>query len=232
MSVTLSTVRTIVRENLEEPSARAWTDAELDRWINEGCRDIARITECLRASTTVAVTGGTQTYTGPTDIVRIYRVQWEPTGSTQKYPLEPREINTLDSVWWTSQSISTGTPQFFYTWGFPPSVTIGLYPTPTVNGNLRVFYARLSADVTNGATTLDIPEGWHDAVAEYATYRALRRARDPRWQESYARYTETASNLMATSAGPGAVWTTAPGLITPRMPVGYPAWLYGDTDGW
>lgn len=217
-----------MRERLEEATARQWTDAELNRWINEGCRDLARTTECLLASATAAVTAGTQTYTnGPTDIIRIHRVQYEPTGSSQKYPLEAREFNTMDSIWWTSQSITQSTPQYYTTWGFPPTVTFVLYPTPTINGNLRIYYARQPADVSADGTALDIPEGWHDLAVDYAEYRAQRRARDPRWQESYGRYQEAVAALLATVAGSGPTWTDAPGRIVGAYPVGVPAWLSG-----
>lgn len=233
MTQTLLQARTEVRVRLREPqgTARQWQDTEINTWLNEGCRDLARTTECLLASTTVAVTAATQTYTGPTDIIRLHRVQWEPTGQSNKYPLEAREFNTMDSIWWTSQSITPGHPYYYTTWGYPPAVSIILYPTPNVNGNLRVYYARQPALVSVDGTQLDIPEGWHDLVCDYAEYRAQRAARDPRWQESYGKYQEARDSLLATVAGSGPTWTDAPGRIVPQIPVGIPTWLYSQ-EGW
>lgn len=230
MTRTLLQVRTELRERLLEATARAWDDADLNSWINEGARDVARKTECLTASSLLAVTALDRDYSITVAVVRIHRIEWQPSNSSQIYPLEGREFNTMDGIWWTGQATRQGTPQYYATWGYPPDITIVLYPTPTVSGNLKLFYARMPTDASGDAVAVDVPEGWHDLVMDYAEYRAFRRARmDDRAAGAYQKYTEVMRDLVATLAGSGPHWNSAPGRIVPMMPVGgLPTWL---TDG-
>lgn len=192
---TLSDVRTDVRSRLDESSARLWTDAELNRWINEALRDIARRCETLQAYDDINVTANTQEYTLPTDLLRVYRVEYRPTGG-QVFPLEYRDFNSMDSVWYSQQTSSRGRPYWFTMWGFPPSLKIILYPTPaSTDGAIRVYHYRLPAEVSTDGATLELPSGWHDLVALYCEYIALRKDADPRWAEAKQLYEEKVGDL-------------------------------------
>lgn len=48
-------LRTIIRKRLGETTSAFWTDAELNTYINLGCKDISWKTKCLRTNGTVAV---------------------------------------------------------------------------------------------------------------------------------------------------------------------------------
>lgn len=101
MTLILSAARTLVRERVDEPSARFYSDTELNHWINEGCKDLARRTQSVQTSATQFVTINVQSYTAPTDVIRILRIEFEPTGAGNTYPLEYRDFNNMDEVWWT-----------------------------------------------------------------------------------------------------------------------------------
>lgn len=55
MPSTLSTLLTSTRANLDEATARFWTDAQLTTWINDACRDIARRTETIQSAVTTTI---------------------------------------------------------------------------------------------------------------------------------------------------------------------------------
>lgn len=218
---TLSDVRTKVRDRLDESTATFWTDAQLNRWINDGMREVARLTETLQTTSDIAVTASDGTYTAPTDALRIYRAEFKPTGQSNVYPLEYRDFNTMDEVWWSSQTTTTGTPALFTMWGFVPSLTIQLYPVPSVAGTLKVFYYKLPTAVSADNDTIECPAGWEDLIVDYAEYNALRKDRDPRWQEAKGLFEQHVDQCTALTRR----WSDQVGSWGVDAPVGLPAWL-------
>lgn len=194
--VTLAAARLALRERLDEASARQWKDTMLDRWLNEGAKDIARRAEVLQSTATIECEEGTQSYDLPADLIRAHRVVWTSDGEDASYPLEYRDFHSADAVWWTQQSVTQGRPYLFTMWGAPGAVQAVLYPTPSVAGTLTVLYYRLPADATLDSDTLDLPAGWEDAAYTYAAYQAMLQDRDQRWQAQKALYEERMEGLM------------------------------------
>jgi hypothetical protein len=202
---------------LDDSANARFTAAMVRTWINDGMVDIARRTECLRASSTISVTADVATVTGPVDCIRIHRAEYYPTGSDLRYPLEYRDFNQMDVLWGVNQNISTAIPAYYTTWGFPPTLTIRLAPVPAVAGSLLVYYYRLPAELatanTNDASTvLDLPTGWHDLVLDYVEAMAYRADRRPdRYQEAWARYLENLQAMVAATER----FTDAPTYMVP-----------------
>lgn len=225
MSTTMTTAITALRERLDEASAQQWSDTALQRWLNEGCKDIARKTESLLTTANITGVAGTQSYTAPTDLIRINRIEWQATGEDMKYPLDYRFFNAADEIWYSSQSVTQGRPEIWTYWGTVPALTITLYPTPSAGGTIKVFYYKLPAEVSGG-TALPIPEGWEDCVYAYAEAKALRADRDPRWQEAQAEYQEKINDMLVLTGQ----LTDQPGQIVHHNTAGgVPNWLSG---GW
>lgn len=139
----------------------------------------------------------------PTDIIRVNRVEWRPTSQTQVYPLEYRDFVNMDAVWWSAQEITQNTPRMYTMWGYPPTLKLILYPTPSEPGSLKTFYYRLpvdrAVDGTEQTSAIDIPEGWGDLLLDFAEYSALRKDADPRWQEAKALYLEHLNDFILTT---------------------------------
>lgn len=227
---TLAELITQTRDRLDESTARMWGDAFLRRSIMEGARDIARRTECLQTTGTFAATAGTQEYTMPTDVVRVYRVVYTADGDTNRYVLEYADFNNMDEVWWSGQTLGASTPAMFTMWGAPPSLTLVAYPTPAVDGDFIVYYYKLptALDTTDAGTDdteqVDIPAGWEDVCVDYAEYVAMRRDADPRWQDAKGLYESRLADLYTTAIR----WTDQAGAV-----VGYgggmvPRWLWDE----
>lgn len=200
MSITLAAATTQVRDLVDEPSAAFWTDAQIKTWLNAGVREVARRSEWKRTSTSVSVTAGTQIYTGPTDMIRIYRIEWQPSGSSTKYRLEYRDINAMDAIWGVNQSIGQGIPEF-YTLVAASPVSIELSPTPSSNGALKVYYYQMPADLATDGTadssTLSVPNGWEDLPVEWAVALAYRKSHNAeQYQLAMTHFNSTLSELM------------------------------------
>jgi len=231
--VTQAGAITKIRERLDETGTpTTWTDAQLRGWINEAVRDIARLSETIQSTQTVTITStditnGVQEWLLDSTTLRVYRVEYQANGQTSVYPLEYGDFNNLDAVWWTRKTVSSGTPQMFTLWGYPPQLKIVLYPKPSLPGVLRVYYYKVPEDLvttttSDASTTLSVPNGWEDLVYEYVTYLALRRDRDPRWQESKAAYDERLTAMLDLTAR----WSDQSGAVTPTGSF-MPEWLIG-----
>lgn len=225
---TLSDLIDQVRDHLDEPDEEQWTNVQIRKWINEGVRDVARRGEVVQARATIATVSGTQEYSLPTDIVRIHRVEYQD-ASNQTTALEYRAFNNMDEVWGTQQRIvSSSRPYWFTLWGTPPTLKIVVYPIPsTTSDTIRVFYystpADLATDGSDDADTVTVPQGWEDMVVLYAEYVALRKDRDPRWQEAKQIYEEKISQMIELTRQ----WSDQAGAITHGAQF-LPRWLYAE----
>jgi hypothetical protein len=218
-----------VRSRLDEQSPQFYTDSELRRWINQGTRDVARRTETLQATAVVNLSPGQQQYTAPTDTIRIYRVEFRDAGS-RVYPLEYRDYNNADSVWWTTQLTAQSNPMMWTAWGFPPNLKIVLYPIPAnPSTTIKVFYYQaptdLATDGTDANSTIPIPTGRDELVTDFAEYMALRKARDPRWQEAKGIYDEKVQSMIDQTRR----WTDQAGSYDTD---GYPLHPFVWDEGW
>lgn len=218
MSKTQGVLLTELAARLGDPGMTYFSPIELRTWINEGAREIARRTECLRAVATTAVTAGTQSYTAPTDAVRIHKVEFKPTSDSRWFSLEHRDMSAADIVWGTQRAITQSyAPEFWTGWGYPGSTnfTVELYPTPSSAGTLRFQYYKLPTDlsVTGSAagTPIDCPNGWEDVILDWAETRAELKRKDVNaYQIKDAIFKDHLMAIMETSIR----YTDSPGEIT------------------
>lgn len=197
---TLTSLITQVRSNVDEAAARYWSDAEITQWLNDGVKDIGRRTEAIQSfSTSISVVAGTATYNLPADLIRLHRIEFDPTGSTQIYPVKITTFEEIDSVWGINQASQASYPSYAVIWGYPggaATLTIQLFPVPSQPGNLKLYYYRVPVLMVNGSDTPEIPGGWDDILVHYAEYRAKRKAKDPTWQEAKQLYEEEVVRLI------------------------------------
>lgn len=211
MPITLQDAIRRVRSNLTEPTPRFYTNTQLTDWINDGLRDIARRAEDLITyDQSIAIPPYTPvpgaaapTYPLQTDILRIHRIEFVPTGSiNQVYPLQASTQDEMDQIWGTYQQNPSSYPTWWVTRGYPGGTgrnqfLLQIYPVPSQAGTLNVFYYRLPTRIGDPVTDpsqllipLDLPEGWDDLPIDFATYKALMAQRDPEWQNRKAEYEE------------------------------------------
>lgn len=194
---TLSELRTELRNRLDESSARFWEDTELNTYINRGLKDVGRRTETLLTYVTdIMVTAGFPKYPLPNDVLRIHRVEFVPVNTTDTYPVEARSHQEMDQYWGVRQSITQSYPNFYVLWGITGiDASLQLYPVPSQAGQLNIYYYRVPAELTSDSQEAEIPAGWDDLVVLYAEYEAMRKDRDPRWQDAKQLY-ETGLSTM------------------------------------
>lgn len=194
MAVSLATAVTEVRGRLDELTAKFWTDSQLKSWLNAGCRDIARSALCLEDIRAIPAIAGTRAYALPTNLLQIHRVEFQ-VATSNIYTLQLRDIHEMDAVWGTNQLQGQAYPSYAAAWGFVPHAQLYVYPSPSQNGTINVWFYRVPTTATLDADILEVPEGWDDSLYLFCEYYALRKDADARWQEAKALYDETLAEL-------------------------------------
>lgn len=230
---TLGELVTNVRERLDEATSGFWTDTQLRKWVQEGARDVARRAEVLLSTAEIIGVAGQQVYETadgvPSDALRVYRAEWHNTGDTvTRYPLEYRDYNNMDGVWWLNRSQTEGIPAFFTMWGYPPQLQVTLFPTPSNSGVLTLWYYKLPTQLTNDGTDdadqVELPMGWHDVIEYYCEWVALRKDADPRWQEAQGIYEAKLDELIRVTRR----WSDQIGQMVPDQSPFVPSWIWSD----
>lgn len=224
MTVTQATLLSYARDRLDEVTGRQWSDVYIRRLINEGAKDIARKTETLEDRDTIAavISPLTAEYTLGTDLVRVGKVEFQPTSGLVKR-LTYVDFKYMDM--WTDRSTrSSDYPELYTVFGSGVTMKLIVYPAPSTAGNFTIWFYRLPVELaTDGsaaASTVEIPEGWNDIVLDYIEYRALRKDKDPRWVESKQLYDENLSTMFDNTRR----WADEAGMIVPEMSH-LPSWL-------
>lgn len=132
----LSTLRSEVREELQESMAGEFTNAEILEYLNEACRIIAQALEWHQKTGNIVPVAGTQDYTLPTDILRLQRVTFdrEFLPETTQYNLDRDEGN------WRAAGNNDPIRHFRKEGDWD---TISLYPKPQAAGTTVTFDAEL-----------------------------------------------------------------------------------------
>ncbi len=198
MPTSLLVLRTDVRSRLDEVTQRFWQDDELNNWINEAARDLARRTETIQQFNTSVITQpGLPKYPMPPDMIRVHRVEFIPVGNTTNvYPVQASTYQEMDQYWGITPTIQQSYPCFYVLWGTPPSLTMQLYPVPSTIGTLNIYYFRLPIPAIRDQDLVEVVEGWQDCVALYCEYVARRKNRDPLWQDAKKLYEETVTLML------------------------------------
>ena len=222
MTTTVAAAVTALRDLLDETTAAQWSDVQLRRWLNEAIRDMARRTHMYDDIKTIVAVSGTGEYTVPSDVLKINFMYFQQTGSTQQFPMEARAWEAMNNIWWDQQDSATGNPQLFTTFGMPPTLQLKVFPAPSIGGTFTLHVARLpvALDVATGTGNIEVPTAWLEAAYDYAEYKALRKDRDPRWQESlqlYEQKIEQMIDLRDTINAPGEFVFSGSGML--------PTWL-------
>lgn len=194
MSDTLTIALTNVRSLIDEPVAQFWSDTELTSWLNQGVAEVQRVTEWKRKIGTITTVVGQQPYNAPSDLLRLYRLEFVPnTNTSYTYSLEFRGYNEMDAAWGNLKTLPSAYPEQYTLWLSPtaPGVTglqILLYPVPNVVGTLNLYYYPTTTPVASGSDQLDIIAGWEDMIYNFTAYRAFRKDANPAAKEFQSDY--------------------------------------------
>lgn len=194
---TVSELITSVRDALDEPTPAQFSDDMLVRWLNEANADIARSTRGFKDSTTFPVIPDNSIYPLPPEVIAVEHCYYYTGG--QVYNLHAHHFEDFDALRHGYGAQLIGTPAHFSTFGFTPNLFLLVFPTPsTLGDSIEIFAARMPAPmlIAEPNAEVDTLGIWYDALVDYCEYKALRRDRDPRWQEAYGIYKEKRDGMI------------------------------------
>jgi len=160
-----SDMRTRVRDLLRESTAEFYTDAEINRWLNDGERDVAIKGLCIQSINTKATVANTRTVSTPYN--KVLYVEYVPGSGT---PIGLIKISPLHLGHVATNAI---TPQYWFPWG----KKIGIEPMPTAAYNLNVYASTLpTIEMSDDTDEPQILKGFIPLIVRFALYRALLKA--------------------------------------------------------
>jgi hypothetical protein len=181
-SMTLADLRTLVLTWLDDPGGGSgyFTTPQVDVFINNAARQVQKkliqsgelwFSKSVQTTTVV----NTESYTLPTDFLRLHRAEIIMPGGT--YPNQDiRILQVVTPVQRTLLPQGTGTPAAY--WINKGYIT--LVKCPDQAYTLQLLYSYLIADMTTSTESPDIPEQYHEMIAIYATLDGfLKDQRDP-----------------------------------------------------
>jgi len=161
----LSDMRTRVRDLVKESTAGFYTDAEINRWSNDGERDVAIKSLCIQSINVKATVANTRTISTPYN--KVLYVEYVPGSGT---PIGLIKISPLHLGHVPKTSI---TPQYWFPWG----KKIGIEPMPTAAYNLNVYASTLpTIEMSEDTDEPQIPKALMPLIVRFAFYRALLKA--------------------------------------------------------
>jgi hypothetical protein len=195
--VSLLTLRTSVREHLDEPSAVFWSDARLNRIINRAKDEIWLEVRKLKrgyfeiertsldgavtilgtsyATSGFAIVAGTATYTLPPDFAELTLMECLTSGyEWVRFVLMPKQHTAFR----TALTLTVNqTPTIIYA-DIEGERTLRIAPKSNMALDVRLTYVRILPDLSLDADALEMPHPLYIAVEELAAKRAQMQDRD------------------------------------------------------
>lgn len=178
--MTRSELRTEVRQQIQEPTAKKFTDAMLNSWLDRSVEKVwARLAFGVRdgygveeSSSDTSIVSGTARYAWPDKssrkMIRLERV--ERVGSDIQYPFDLVEISKEERHDYTVAG-TTAYPRVYY----PEAPYIVLVPTPTASiaSALRFHGTWEHGSFSGDSASPSFPSRYHFLVAYRAAMMAL-----------------------------------------------------------
>jgi len=175
-TLTLSEIRTRIRDRLVEQDSGHFTDAQLTSIVNEAQDVFADITHCLFKYWDV--TGGSVAsqaeYQLPVDCLDVYEVRWgSGSAETKLDPYDWEDLANISATWWTSG----GTPTHY----FMREDLLGLYPYPTGNATrIRIYGHERPDELSADGDVTPIPDRFQWALVYYPLWQLTLSDENPR----------------------------------------------------
>jgi len=180
MSLTLADAITEVRDNLNEPTAVFWTDAQITKWIKEGVRSFASKTLMVEDMQDIDPLVADQLYYGAGDetwigdVLEIYSAIYNDGGTGYKglIKIHPRQLGNLATR-------TSGPTKYFcqhnrkiYLWPLPNATVVA------AGAKIQFLFAKETDDITA------ITDEYQHLPIVYATAKA--KQRDQKFGEAMA----------------------------------------------
>ncbi len=188
----VSDIATRVKRQFGDEVGAQITDADIIRWVNDACIDIAINNNLLSYSATQSTPAASSEVSLPSDLLVLRSCYW----NGEK--LQSLTLEEADNLKITNPPVGfTGTPaSYWISQQTSTAVKITLYPANTAQGSLKILYTRAPVAVTAVSDTPDLPIQYHPRIVEYCIAQAAESDDNlQQYQLKMAQYKQGIDNL-------------------------------------
>lgn len=155
------------------------SDAQIVALLNEAQLKICMESYLLMTCATASTVASQESYSIPSDFIKIEAVFIYNTSTNVKTRLRPIDLMKRDPT------KSTGTPQCYFIWGLnvssANSFTINLNPIPSTSGSsdLEIYYRQAPLTMVSGGQAPEIPNHFQYALIAYTLWKIWLRDQSP-----------------------------------------------------
>lgn len=192
-------IRARVRTELHEPTAGAWSDEQLNVYINDSAKEFASDSGILLTEPVqTGIVSGTAAYSLPVDCPGVHALRLVYYDTNLLDASDPVAIAQQDG----NPHTDSGTPTKHYGINVGGIQYIVLYPIPgaALTNGLKIWYWKLASDMTADTSVCDIPDEYMKGVMAKATEYAFLSRRELTMAQAqqgiYADYVERAKTYV------------------------------------
>jgi hypothetical protein len=147
------------------------SDDQIVALLNEAQTKMCMQSYLLMTCATTSTVASQESYSVPSDFIKIEAVFIYNTTSGQKQRLRPIDLMKRDPT------KSTGSPQYYFIWGLNVSsvnsFTVNLNPIPSTSGtsDLEIYFRQAPLTMVSGGQAPEIPGHFQYALVAYALWK-------------------------------------------------------------
>lgn len=182
----------VVKALRDDDSNIGWTVDELNRYIEDGYKELAALTKAIVDTRDIYVGPDEHFLTLPDDCVQVFETKDKDT----EYPIDQVHWDFIDSRDWVWIRNSASRPWLIAPWALHEAI---IYPAYAAGGTVTMTMAILPGALAD-VDEPDIPDEYHRSLIFYATWRAVMRGvtsqeRMERAMYHFRRYSQSLGGL-------------------------------------
>lgn len=158
---TVADVIAFVKRQFGDESGVQLIDSDIIRWTNQAQTEIVNKNPLLQSTATTTVAAGANGLSMPSNMLRLESVWWN------NVILQAKNFENVGDVAGSNMA-AQGDPEIWYKW----AGQIYLWPVPSKQGTMTVYYSSLPLTVTTSADLLSVADRYFDRVCEYVMSKA------------------------------------------------------------
>ena len=166
--MTPSEIETMARRQYNAVNDSFWSQAEVMDLIYAACLELSNESDLIEDTFTTTTVAGTQTYSFPTNALKIYRVEYD---GQKLQKITQRDDDKLTLV--NSNTTEQGRPLAYWIW----NNELYLRPIPDDAKQLKVF-AYVQAAPIQVTSTLEIPSVFHTRITDFILHAFTAKDKD------------------------------------------------------
>ncbi len=191
-TLTLTLIRSMIRDELNEQNTNVLTNTELNSIINDGYKDVSVKGLGYELNKTITLVAGEHIFTIPTTTAVAFKVNYLDHDADGALRIDPANVGFVQQG---AISSGQGTPSGYFQWGRQHVVIDPLADAAAVSATTTAYCSCYPAAVmsSDSDTPASLPAEFHESVFDFAVAFAALKLK--RWQDFGLAYNQYISNV-------------------------------------